>query len=48
MVNKRGFYKFKAFNNELIRLYMNKSANKKITDLYPEIISWISKNSKSS
>lgn len=48
MVNKRGFYKFKAFNNELIRLYINKSANKKITDLYPEIISWISKNSKSS
>tara|TARA_R110001632_G_scaffold164675_1_gene283214 strand:- start:43270 stop:44604 length:1335 start_codon:yes stop_codon:yes gene_type:complete len=47
MVNKRGFYKFKAFNNELIRLYKNKSIDKKITDLYPEIINWISKKSKS-
>ncbi len=47
MINKKGFYQFKAFNNELIRLYNNKSAKEKITDLYPSIINWIKNNSKS-
>jgi len=46
MVNKKGFYQFKAFNKELIRLYNNKSAEEKITDLYPPIINWIKNNSK--
>ncbi|MCI2282469.1 DUF4932 domain-containing protein [Colwellia sp. MSW7] len=46
MVNKRGFYRFKAFNNELIRLYKNKSTEEKITDLYPAIIRRIRKNTK--
>ena len=45
MINKKGFYQFKAFNNELIRLYINKSTKEKITDLYPSIISWIKNNS---
>lgn len=41
MIEKRGFYKFKGFNDELIRLYKNKAANEKIPDLYPLLIDWI-------
>lgn len=43
MVERRGFYQFKAFNNELIRLYEAKTDQQTITDLYPAIIAWISK-----
>ena len=44
MVEKRGFYKFKGFNEELIRLYINRPNDDKITDLYPKMISWIRNN----
>lgn len=47
MIDKKGFYQFKAFNNELIRLYNNKSTKEKMTDLYPSIINWVKNNSKS-
>ena len=47
MINKKGFYQFKDFNNELIRLYNNKSTKEKITDLYPSIINWMKNHSKS-
>jgi hypothetical protein len=46
MLENKGFYQFKAFNNELIRLYSNKFANEKIPDLYPKIIRWIKNNAK--
>ena len=44
MVNKRGFYKFKAFNKELTRLYEKRSPGQTIVDLYEPIISWLQIN----
>lgn len=40
MTERRGFKKFKEFNQKLIKLYKGKSANEKIKDLYPKIIFW--------
>ena len=36
---KRGFIKFKEFNNEMIRL-KKENPNKTVTELYPQIIEW--------
>lgn len=41
MVENRGFYKFKEFNDELIRLYTNRQRGQKVVDLYPSIIDWM-------
>jgi hypothetical protein len=41
MVENRGFYKFKEFNDELIRLYTNRQRGQKVVDLYPDIIEWM-------
>ncbi|MBU3002081.1 DUF4932 domain-containing protein [Paraglaciecola arctica] len=41
MVNKRGFYKFKAFNKELTRIYKKRSQEQTIEDLYEPIIKWL-------
>ena len=43
MTDKRGFYKFKAFNDEVLRLYKTKQDTQRIVDLYPAIIAWIKK-----
>ena len=42
MVNKRGFFKFKAFNEFLLQLYQN-NKEKKIEMLYPQLLDWSSK-----
>ncbi|GEM51935.1 DUF4932 domain-containing protein [Empedobacter brevis] len=42
MVNKRGFIKFKAFNEFLLQLYQN-NKEKKIEMLYPQLLDWSSK-----
>lgn len=43
MVGSRGFQKFKAFNQELLRLYRNKKPTQTIADLYPAMIDWASR-----
>lgn len=44
MVNKRGFYKFEAFNHQLTGLYQSRDKGQTVVDLYPAIISWVSAN----
>jgi len=44
MENRRGFIKFREFEDYLINIYKNRADNEKIEDLYPQIIDWISKN----
>ncbi len=44
MKEGRGFYKFKEFNDELIRQYTAKTSKETITNLYPGIINWIKNN----
>lgn len=43
MEQRRGFTNFKAFNRELIRLYLHYNKTKKAYDLYPEILDWCKK-----
>jgi hypothetical protein len=43
MEKRRGFNNFKAFNRELMRLYMHYNKSKKAHELYPEIIEWCKK-----
>jgi hypothetical protein len=40
MVNFRGFQRFKAFDQELLRLYQTRQAGQTVADLYPAIIAW--------
>jgi len=40
MTERRGFIKFKEFNQKMIELYKEKLPNEKIKDLYPKILSW--------
>jgi len=42
MTERRGFIKFKEFNQKMIELYKNKVPDEKIIDLYPKILSWCS------
>ncbi len=42
MVNKRGFIKFKEYNEFLVQLYKN-NRDKKIEYFYPELLDWASK-----
>ena len=44
MINKRGFYRFKLFNDEMIRLYRSKKDTHKVVELYPSVINWIKDN----
>ncbi len=44
MLNKRGFFKFKAFNQELTRLYTNRRQGQTVIDLYGPMISWLKNN----
>jgi len=44
MMNKRGFYQFKAFNDEIIRRYQGKLPEENITDLYLPMLAWIKQN----
>ena len=41
MVNDRGFIKFKEFEDYLINIYINRTENEKIEDLYPQILEWM-------
>lgn len=43
MEKRRGFSNFKAFNRELMRLYLHYNKMKKAHELYPEIIEWCKK-----
>ena len=43
MVVNRGFKRFAAFNQELLRLYKNKQPGQTVADLYPAIIAWAAK-----
>lgn len=38
---KKGFTRFREFNNELLRLYTEQPKHKKAADLYPAIIEWM-------
>jgi len=40
MITKRGFLRFKEFNNELLKLYISKKQGETVTDLYPKILQW--------
>ena len=44
MENKRGFFKFEAFNKEFTRLYKKRSRGQTVVDLYEPIIRWIKNN----
>ncbi|MBT8393372.1 MAG: DUF4932 domain-containing protein, partial [Bacteroidia bacterium] len=41
MVKSRGFTKFDLFNQELLRLYIEKSGDKSANNLFSDIISWM-------
>jgi hypothetical protein len=43
MVEGRGFSKFRAFNQELLRLYQHRKPGETVSDLYPALFSWVSK-----
>lgn len=40
MAERRGFTRFKEFNQKLMELYKNRSAGQKIPDLYPEVLNY--------
>jgi hypothetical protein len=40
MTDRRGFQRFKAFNQELLNLYRNRQSGQTVADLYPAIINW--------
>lgn len=44
MVKKRGFIKFKEFNQNLMMLYSKRKDNQTISDLYPQILQWCNEN----
>ncbi len=44
MEKGRGFIKFEEFENYLIGLFKNRTDNKTIEDLYPEVLQWIKDN----
>lgn len=47
MESKRGFVKFKDFNNKLLELY-RAAKSRQVADLYPQMIAWMSKVNKGS
>lgn len=40
MIERRGFIKYKEFNEKLVDLYKNKKENETVVDLFPKIIDW--------
>lgn len=42
MVEGRGFSKFRAFNQELLRLYQHRKPGETVSDLYPALFKWSS------
>jgi hypothetical protein len=46
MIERRKYYRFKAFYEMLLLLYQNKTANQTLTDLYPATIEWCQKINK--
>lgn len=40
MIERRGFAKFRAFNQELLRLYRNRKPSETVADLSPAILTW--------
>lgn len=43
MVKNRGFRRFREFDQELLRLYINRKPGQTVADLYPDIIAWATK-----
>ncbi|GAB4032661.1 DUF4932 domain-containing protein [Spirosoma jeollabukense] len=43
MVDRRGFRRFKEFDQELLRLYQTRNPGQTVADLYPAIIAWAAK-----
>lgn len=43
MADRRGFIKFREFNNYLLEQYLTKTQNEKIPDLYSDAIQWFEK-----
>lgn len=43
MEDRRGFQRFKAFNQALLNLYKNRKSGQTVADLYPDIIDWAKK-----
>ena len=41
MIDIRGFTKFRAFNQELLRLYQEREEGQTVTDLYPAVLEWM-------
>ena len=41
MASKRGFIRFREFNEELLRLYKHRKEGERVADLYPQIIEWM-------
>jgi len=48
MENGRGFIKFKAFNRKLLSLYQNNPKNKKVSELYSDLLNWCSEQNNDS
>jgi hypothetical protein len=44
MVEKRGFPMFKAFSDELLRLYINRKEGQTVHDLFAPMVDWVKKN----
>jgi Domain of unknown function (DUF4932) len=44
MVEKRGFPMFKAFSDELLRLYINRNEGQTVYDLFAPMVEWVKKN----
>jgi hypothetical protein len=40
MTDRRGFSRYKEFNQKMIELYKNKNEGEKFVDLYPKILEW--------
>ena len=43
MVDRRGFRRFKEFDQALLRLYETRKSGQTVADLYPAIIAWAAK-----
>jgi hypothetical protein len=44
MVKKRGFPSFKAFSDELLRLYKNRAKGQTVNDLFAPMVAWVKQN----
>jgi Domain of unknown function (DUF4932) len=45
MVKRRGFPMFKAFSDELLRLYKNRAKGQTVNDLFAPMVAWVKQNS---